>query len=143
MFRFGRAAVAANSAAPAFALTSAWMPLSFSSIVPQQLPMMAMQSRGFKKHMNETFSISAGRSVAVKGVSVSQAFFKLRQILAESNFRALVRSQQRFESNPDRRRRLRKERDWAHYMVHVRRQAKQAVDLARRTKQEQQFYKEI
>ncbi|KAH9246550.1 hypothetical protein BASA81_015897 [Batrachochytrium salamandrivorans] len=71
------------------------------------------------------------------------AYFYLRKVLNESNFRSLVKGQERFESNPDKRRRKRKERDWAIYMLEVRRQSRQAMDLARRTQQEKNQYRDI
>ncbi|KAL2919764.1 hypothetical protein HK105_200681 [Polyrhizophydium stewartii] len=86
---------------------------------------------------------SHGRSVACLKMSPTQAYSKLREILNESNFRALVRGQERFEPNPDKRRRRRKERDWAIYMAEVRKQSYQAVDLRKRTKIERANYKEI
>ncbi|KAH6563370.1 hypothetical protein BASA50_007520 [Batrachochytrium salamandrivorans] len=104
---------------------------------------IAHSNRGFKQHMNETFTHSAGRSVVVKGSSSMSAYFYLRKVLNESNFRSLVKGQERFESNPDKRRRKRKERDWAIYMLEVRRQSRQAMDLARRTQQEKNQYRDI
>ncbi|EGF83347.1 hypothetical protein BATDEDRAFT_85865 [Batrachochytrium dendrobatidis JAM81] len=100
-------------------------------------------SRGFKKHMGESLPQSAGRSVVVKGTNSTQAYFQLRRILEESNFRALVRGQERFESNPDKRRRKRKERDWAIYMAELRRQTAQARDLTKRHEREKEHYRDI
>ncbi|KAI8925544.1 hypothetical protein BC831DRAFT_460412 [Entophlyctis helioformis] len=102
------------------------------------------QVRWYKKHMNESLSYSSGRTVVVKGsASPTVAYFRLRAVLEEANFRSLVKSQERFESNPDKRRRRRKEKDWAVYMAELRRQSRLAVDLRDRHKTEMANYKDI
>ena len=114
------------------------------SILPRSTASMLGQTRGFKKHQVEKLGYSAGRSVLVhQGLSASQANYKLRTILQESNFRHLVQSQKRFIPNPVRRRMKRKQRDWQTYLRTMRLRVKQAWDMKTKNEIEKKNYDHI
>ncbi|KAJ3028493.1 UNVERIFIED_CONTAM: hypothetical protein HDU68_001561 [Siphonaria sp. JEL0065] len=75
---------------------------------------------------------NTGRSVPVRGLSPAVAYFQLKEILNESKVRATVRAQEWHESNPEKRRRKRKQSDWRKYLEHVKAQVILAKDLALR-----------
>ncbi|TPX72631.1 hypothetical protein SpCBS45565_g00188 [Spizellomyces sp. 'palustris'] len=105
----------------------------------------ADQNRSYRRHTFDTLNHSTGqgRSVRVTAVNPTQAYFKLRDIIQESRLNELVRSQERFERNTDKRRRKRKEKEWRTYMRHVKKQVQIAFDLQNRTKIEKETYKDI
>ncbi|KAJ3045581.1 hypothetical protein HDV00_009238 [Rhizophlyctis rosea] len=74
-----------------------------------------------------------GRSVVVGGGrSAIIAYTRLKDILEESNVRATVRRQERFERNHDKKRRKRGEKEFRMYLDHVRDEVKKAWDLRQR-----------
>jgi hypothetical protein len=56
----------------------------------------------------------------------------LKNILKNCNVRGQVRMQSRFESNPARKRRLRREREWNGYLAGMKIQVSKAIDLKNR-----------
>ncbi|KAI8617010.1 hypothetical protein BC830DRAFT_145983 [Chytriomyces sp. MP71] len=86
---------------------------------------------------------SFGRSVPVRGYSPAFAYFQLKDILVQSKVRETVRYQEWHESNPEKRRRKRKQADWRSYMEFVKKQVVLAKDLAKREKLERENYKDI
>jgi hypothetical protein len=100
-----------------------------------------MTIRTYRKHtMNPTQDL--GRSVKVTG-NPNRAYAQLRDIINESKVRETVRLQRRFEPNPIKRRRKRKEADWMVYMNGMKRKVLKAFELKTRTELEQQNYKQL
>ncbi|KAJ3276237.1 hypothetical protein HDV01_005685 [Terramyces sp. JEL0728] len=104
-----------------------------------QLKSLLQFTRGYKKQIWQTAPVSLGRSVIVDK-NVNQAYNELRNILNESNVRKVVRSQQRFESFHDKKKRLRKERDWGVYLAAVKKNVKVALHMKQRSADEKQNY---
>ena len=92
--------------------------------------MQLIFKRYFKKHAWDSIPSSTGRSVCVVGISVLSAYKRLKDILQESNFREVVKRQERFERPCDIRRRKKREREWKTFMTHV----KDKVNLALKKK---------
>ena len=99
------------------------------------------QVRNYKKHTWDSLR-PFGRSVAVTG-TVNRAYYWLRLVLGESRLRETVRAQERFESNPVRKQRKRKERDWRMYSDQVQRRVRLALHLQQRTREEKESYRDL
>ncbi|KAI9366908.1 hypothetical protein DFJ73DRAFT_772056 [Zopfochytrium polystomum] len=107
-------------------------------------PFTAAFSRAYRSHMAPRSNTEPhGRSVPVSGKGVAMAYFRLREILNESEVRQTVRYQERFERNHDRMRRKRREADWRVYMAHVKKQVGLAKELDLRKRIARKNYDEI
>jgi hypothetical protein len=85
----------------------------------------------------KTGLIDDNRSVLVNkrirgGSGLLQGWSQLNRVLSESKFSNKWRLQQRFESNPERRRRKRRQADWSKYLDGMRAQVKEAHELKKR-----------
>ena len=63
---------------------------------------------------------------------INYAYTVLKNVLRDCNVRGQVRMQSRFESNPSKRRRLRREREWKAYLAGMKIQVSKAFDLKNR-----------
>ncbi|KAI9101020.1 hypothetical protein DFS34DRAFT_612918 [Phlyctochytrium arcticum] len=103
-------------------------------------PLTMLFSRAYRKEI--VTSESQGRTMKVSRDSL-YAYSMLRNVLDESKAKSLVRAQGRFEPNPDKRRRKKREREWKIYMQHVKKQVQIAYDLKTRTQIERRNYDHI
>lgn len=101
--------------------------------------------RFFRKHVQEYYgSKDVGRSVQVTGTkSINYAYTTLKNILRDCNVRSQFRMQARFESNPARKRRLRRERHWKTYLIGLKAQVGKAHDLKNRLQIEKEHHRPI
>lgn len=91
------------------------------------------QQRHFRKHTHVDTDLELGRSFNVRGGRrLPQAYSSLKKLLFECKVRDQVRLQSRFESNPARKKRKRRERIWNAYLEGMRNQLKKGVDLRNR-----------
>ena len=99
----------------------------------KQIPLQNLQIRTFKKHSPETFAKDTGASIYVhQGESAKDAYYRLQRLIRASGVRDTVKMQSRFESNPAKKRRLRRAREWSIYLKGMRLQVKKAADLKKR-----------
>jgi hypothetical protein len=98
--------------------------------MPLTIPLY--QYRSFRKHKDVDGDSEIGRSVNVKKLNVNRAYGDLRKILMECKVKDTVFQQKRFESNPMRRKRKRREREWKSYLAGMKTQVKKAFDLKTR-----------
>ncbi|KAI8821383.1 uncharacterized protein EV422DRAFT_506071 [Fimicolochytrium jonesii] len=104
-------------------------------------PALLSQRRTYRPHT--TAEDSQGRSIRTIPDRPTQAYARLRDVIQESRLRETVRAQERFERNPDRKRRKRKEKEWRLYLAHVRKKVQIAFHLKTRSALEKQNYKDI
>jgi hypothetical protein len=116
--------------------------VQLSSQFTSPISAILSQSRNYRKHNWQFGDEDAGRSVKVTG-NPNRAYANLRNIVNESRLRATARAQMRFESKPDKRRRKRKDKDWATYMAGVKSNVKKAFELKNRTESEKKNYKQL
>jgi hypothetical protein len=102
----------------------------------------SLSIRGYRKHSWIHADQDLGRSVKVLG-NPNRAYAQLRDIINESRVRETVRLQSRFEPNPIKRRRKRKENDWNIYMSGMKRNVLKALELKTRTELEQKNYQQL
>jgi hypothetical protein len=118
-----------------------------TSTTTTSIPAPPATARTFKTHVHDTMHSSYGRSVTCNNgntsTSIVFAASNLRRILAEGRVRETVRAQSRFERNHDRKRRLRKERDWATYLRHVRTRVQEAWDMKKQSDLARRHYQDI
>jgi hypothetical protein len=99
--------------------------------------------RTYKKCIVSTLNQSAGRSILVTGGNVQAAFSQLNHILNENNIKKIVRSQQRFISNPAKKRLLRKEKEFGIFLEGLKSQVRRAKNLKYRTEHAKKTFEEL
>lgn len=123
-------------------LTKKLSKVKLTAQLPSPISEILSQSRNYRKHTWQFSDEDSGRSVKVTG-NPNRAYANLRNIVNESHLRATARAQMRFESKPDKRRRKRKDKDWATYMAGVKSNVKKAFELKNRTESEKKNYNEL
>ncbi|TPX75539.1 hypothetical protein CcCBS67573_g03208 [Chytriomyces confervae] len=121
-------------------------PSMFSMVMPTlaSTAINSMQTRSYRPHTPPMLSFkNTGRSVPVRGLSASFAYFQLKEILNESKVRETVRFNEWHERKHDKKRRKRKQADWRKYLEFVKEQVVLAKDLDKRSRIQYANYKHL